>query len=144
MHGEIVAFVQGFPDFLLYTVTAGAMLVMAMMAYIILTPWKELTLVKDQNRAAGLALSGAILGLGLPLAACLATSTSLPSLIIWGFVALLIQLLVYRITDLLLGDLPARIREDQIGPALVLVSAKLTSSVLLSAGLWDPNFHTLT
>ncbi|MEM0986422.1 MAG: DUF350 domain-containing protein [Pseudomonadota bacterium] len=143
MQGEIEAFVEGFPGFLLFSFVAGLMLVLAITVYIKLTPWRELALVKDQNGAAGLALAGAIVGLAIPISACLATSVSLFGLVIWGIVALILQLLAYRITDLLLRDLPQRIEEDQAGPAIVLIAAKLASALLLAAGLWDPYIHLL-
>jgi len=57
MRGEIQAFVQGFPDFLIATSIAAVMLIIATAIYIMLTPWKELALVRDQNGAAGLALA---------------------------------------------------------------------------------------
>lgn len=134
----IDAFVEAFPRFLLWTSAAGGMLVVACTIYVLLTPWKEFALVKNGNTSAGLALGGAIVGLGIPIASNLASSTSLLELAIWGFVSLLIQLLVYRAVDLLLSDLPRRIEEDQIGAAIVLVAAKLASAFILSAGLWDP------
>ncbi|MEM7766706.1 MAG: DUF350 domain-containing protein [Pseudomonadota bacterium] len=143
MDAEIQTFIQGFPDFLLFTGVAAVMLVIAIAIYVKLTPWRELALVKDQNGAAGLALAGAIVGLAIPISACLATSVSLFGLIIWGVVALILQLLAYRITDLLLRDLPRRIEEDQAGPAIVLIGAKLASAMLLAAGLWDPYIHLL-
>ncbi len=143
MQAEVQAFVRGFPDFLIYTGTAGLLLVLAIAVYIKLTPWRELALVRDQNGAAGLALAGAIVGLAIPIAACLASSVSLPGLVLWGVVALLLQLVAYRLTDMLLSDLPARIRADQAGPAIVLVGAKLGSAALLAAGLWDPMLRSI-
>ncbi|NBC34371.1 MAG: DUF350 domain-containing protein [Alphaproteobacteria bacterium] len=143
MQAEVQAFISGFPSFLIYTGTAAAMLIVAIAIYIKLTPWRELALVKDQNGAAGLALAGAIVGLAIPIAACLASSISLVGLVLWGVVALLLQLVAYRITDMLLSDLPRRIREDQAGPAIVLVGAKIGSAVLLSAGVWDPLLRAL-
>ena len=143
MDAEIQAFAQGFPDFLAHTAVAAVMLIIGIAVYIKLTPWRELALVKDQNGAAGLALAGAIVGLAIPISACLATSISLFGLIIWGVVALLLQLLAYRVTDALLRDLPRRIEEDQAGPAIVLIAAKLASAMLLAAGLWDPYIHML-
>lgn len=142
MNSELQAFVTGFPAFISFTGVAALMLIVAVAVYIKLTPWRELALVKDQNGAAGLALSGAIVGLAIPIAACLASSVSLIGLIIWGIVALLLQLLAYRVTDMLLRDLPKRIEQDQAGPAIVLIGAKLGSAMLLAAGLWDPNVHT--
>lgn len=141
MRSELQAFVTGFPDFLLYTAVAAVLLILAIAAYIKLTPWRELALVKNQNGAAGLALAGAIVGLAIPISACLASSISLTGLVIWGVVALLLQLIAYRLTDMLLRDLPRRIEQDQAGPAIVLVGAKLASASLLAAGLWDPNQH---
>ncbi|MEO0466023.1 MAG: DUF350 domain-containing protein [Pseudomonadota bacterium] len=140
---ELAAFQAGLPDFLLFTGVAGVMLVLAVAIYVKLTPWRELALVKDKNGAAGLALSGAIVGLAIPISACLANSISIFGLVIWGVVSLLLQLLAYRITDLLLRDLPRRIEEDQAGPAIVLIGAKLASAALLAAGLWDPHLHAL-
>lgn len=143
MRAEIAAFRSGLPDFLIYTGLAGLLLIVATAVYIKLTPWRELALVKDQNGAAGLALAGAIVGLAIPISACLAMSFSIWGLLIWGVVALLLQLMAYRITDMLLSDLRRRIEQDQAGPAIVLIGAKLSTSLLLAAGLWDPALHAM-
>ncbi|MBR9836013.1 MAG: DUF350 domain-containing protein, partial [Alphaproteobacteria bacterium] len=109
--------------------------------YVLLTPWKELALVKGGNGAAGLALSGAIVGLAIPLASCLASSLSMLDLLLWGSVALLLQLLTYRAIDMILKDIPTRIQNDEAGAAIVLISAKIAVAMLLAAGLWDPNLQ---
>lgn len=139
MSATLESFRQGFPDFLLMTGTAGVLLVLASTLYILLTPWKELALVRGGNGAAGLALAGAIAGLAIPIASCLASSLTLIDLVLWGTVALLLQLLTYRIIDMLLRDIPKRIHNDEAGAAIVLISAKLAAAMLLAAGLWDPN-----
>ncbi|KCZ88663.1 MULTISPECIES: DUF350 domain-containing protein [Hyphomonas] len=138
MGGEIGAFVEAFPRFLIWTASAGVMLVIASTIYVLLTPWKEFAEVRRGNTAAGLALGGAITGLALPMSSALASSVTLIDFAIWGVVALLLQLIVYRLVDLLLGGLPRRIEEDEAGAAVVLVAAKLASALILAAGLWDP------
>ena len=138
MGGEIGAFVEAFPRFLIWTASAGVMLVIASAIYVLLTPWKEFAEVRRGNTAAGLALGGAITGLALPMSSALASSVTLIDFAIWGVVALLLQLIVYRLVDLLLGGLPRRIEEDEAGAAVVLVAAKLASALILAAGLWDP------
>lgn len=135
----IESFVSSFPNFVIMTLAAGAMLVIATIIYILLTPWKELALVRGGNGAAGLALAGAITGLAIPLASALASSYELFDLMIWGFAALLLQLIAYRVVDLLLSGIPARIENDEAGAAIVLIAAKLATAMLLAAGLWDPN-----
>lgn len=137
------SFQEGFPTFLMYTGTAGLMLILAVFVYILLTPWKELALVRGGNGTAGLALSGAIVGLAIPLASCLASSVSIPDLVLWGLVSLILQLLAFRLTDLLLKDLPKRIQNDEAGAAIVLIGTKLASAMLLAAGLWDPALQRL-
>tara|TARA_R110000744_G_scaffold18614_1_gene49887 strand:- start:2523 stop:2954 length:432 start_codon:yes stop_codon:yes gene_type:complete len=138
MDGEIGAFVEAFPRFLIWTASAGGMLVVASTIYVLLTPWKELALVKGGNASAGLALAGAITGLAIPIASTLASSVSLLDLLIWGVIALLLQLIVYRLVDVLLRDIPQRIEQDQAGAAIVLIAAKISSALILAAGLWDP------
>ena len=138
MGGEMGAFVEAFPRFLIWTASAGVMLVVSSTIYVLLTPWKEFAEVKRGNTAAGLALGGAIAGLALPMSSALASSITLIDFAIWGVVALLLQLIVYRLVDLLLGGKPRRIEQDELGAAAVLVSAKLASALILAAGLWDP------
>lgn len=139
MTATLESFRQGFPDFLLMTGTAGVLLLVASTIYILLTPWKELALVRGGNGAAGLALAGAIAGLAVPIASCLASSLTLLDLLLWGSVALLLQLLTYRIIDMILRDIPQRIQNDEAGAAIVLIAAKVSVAMLLAAGLWDPN-----
>lgn len=139
MTATLESFRQGFPDFLLMTGTAGILLLVASTIYILLTPWKELALVRGGNGAAGLALAGAITGLAIPIASCLASSLTLVDLLLWGTVSLLLQLLTYRIIDMILRDIPSRIQNDEAGAAIVLIAAKLAVALLLAAGLWDPN-----
>ena len=139
MTATLESFRQGFPDFLMMTGTAGLLLLIASTIYILLTPWKELALVRGGNGAAGLALAGAIAGLAIPIASCLASSLTLVDLLLWGSVALLLQLLTYRIIDMILRDIPQRIPNDEAGAAIVLIAAKVSVAMLLAAGLWDPN-----
>ncbi|MEM6534876.1 MAG: DUF350 domain-containing protein [Pseudomonadota bacterium] len=141
MTATLNSFQQGFPVFLLWTGTAGLLLLVASSIYVLLTPWKELALVKNGNGAAGLALAGAVVGLAIPIASCLASSTTLLDLLLWGSVALLLQLLTYRLIDMILRDVPDRIQNDEAGAAIVLVASKISVAMLLAAGLWDPELQ---
>jgi len=143
MTATLESFQQGFPIFLLWTGTAGLLLLVSSAIYVLLTPWKELALVNDGNGAAGLALAGAIVGLAIPIASCLASSTSLLDLLLWGIVALLLQLLTYRLIDMILRDIPKRIQNDEAGAAIVLIAAKISVAMLLAAGLWDPELQRI-
>ncbi|MEO0981556.1 MAG: DUF350 domain-containing protein [Pseudomonadota bacterium] len=139
MQSVVEGFVAGFPDFLISTAAAGLLLLAASVIYILLTPWKELALVRGGNGAAGIALSGAIIGLAVPITSALASSHNVLDLVIWGTVALLLQLIAYRIVDMILRDIPKRIEQDDPSAAIVLATAKISCAMLLAAGLWDPS-----
>jgi len=143
MEAAIQAFVAGFPNFLIYTGTAGGLLLFASILYVILTPQRELALLRAGNASAGLALAGVIIGLAIPLASALASSLSIYDLLIWGVVALLIQILAFRFVDLILRDLPRRIENDEAGAAILLIAVKIASALIISAALWDPNLGRL-
>ena len=99
---------------------------------------KEMELLRNGNASAGLGLAGVIIGLTIPIASALATSLSLFDLLIWGVVALLIQLLSFRVVDLFLKDLPKRIENDEAGAAILLIAVKISSAMIVGAALWVP------
>jgi len=140
---EISAFDAAFPRFLMSTGAAGLMLLAASTVYVLLTPWKELARGRAGNTAAGVALAGAIGGLAIPIASTLASSMTVEGLLIWGAIALLMQLIAYRLVDLLLRDIPGRLAKDEMGAAILLAGTKLSVAAILAAGLWDPVLQRL-
>lgn len=138
MEAAIQSFVHGFDNFLISTLAAGLLLVLSCVVYVILTPMKEMELLRNGNASAGLGLAGVIIGLTIPIASALATSLSLFDLLIWGVVALLIQLLSFRVVDLFLKDLPKRIENDEAGAAILLIAVKISSAMIVGAALWVP------
>lgn len=138
MEAAIQSFVHGFDNFFISTLAAGLLLVISCVVYVILTPMKELELLRNGNASAGLGLAGVIIGLTIPIASALATSLSIWDLLIWGVVALLIQLLSFRVVDLILKDLPRRIENDEAGAAIVLIAVKISSAMIVGAALWVP------
>ena len=73
--------------------------------------------------------------MAIPLAVCMATSVSVWDIIIWGIVALIIQILAYRIADALLNDLPARIENGEIGAAILVLGMKLSIAFINAAAI---------
>ena len=105
------------------------------MIYALLTPWKEIALIREGNAAASVAFAGVLVGLAIPLAVSLSVSTSVRDILIWGVATVVLQLLAFRIVDLLLTGLPQRIREGEVSAAVLLVGAKLATAVILAAAL---------
>ena len=132
---EVQAFASGFPVMVMHLVVTLLLLAAGATVYALMTPWKEVALIRDGNPAAALAFAGVLLGLAIPLAISLSVSTSVRDIAIWGVATLVRQLLAFRVVDLLRTGLPQRIKDGQMSAAIVLVGAKLATAVVLSAAL---------
>ena len=130
---EIQAFAAGFPVFLAHAGVTVIILFAAAALYVLLTPHKEITLIREGNTAAALSLSGVLLGLAIPLSASLKASTNVIEIGLWGAVTVVVQLLIFRLVDMILRGLPKRIQEGEISAAALLVGAKLATAIVIAA-----------
>jgi putative membrane protein len=132
---ELQAWAAGFPVSLLHAAVMLLVLAAGAAIYALITPHKEIQLIRQGNAAAAVAFGGMLIGLAGPLAVCLLRSSSLPELILWGVTALAVQLAVFRLLDMLLQGLPQRIVEGDLPAAAVLVCAKLAAAMILAAAV---------
>ena len=130
---EIQAFAAGFPVFLAHAGVTVVILFAAAALYVLLTPHKEITLIRQGNTAAALSLGGVLVGLAIPLAASLRASTNVIEIGLWGAVTVVVQLLVFRLVDMLLRGLPKRIQEGEMSAAALLVGAKIATALIIAA-----------
>lgn len=136
---EVQSFISGFDDFLIQLGAALGMFAVALIIYVLLTPHKELKLIQEGNASAALAFGGIVLGLAIPLGACLAHSFGLIDLVIWGVMTLLLQLIAFRFVDFILHGLPRRIAEGDVAAALVVVSFKIGIGLIVAGAVSDPS-----
>lgn len=132
---EILAFATGFPITLLHFAVTTLILFLGAALYVLLTPHREIALIRDGNAAAAVSLGGVLVGLALPLAVSLNASTSLIDIAIWGVSTVVVQLLVFRLVDLMLRGLPQRIQDGEVAAAALLVGAKLATAITLAAAV---------
>jgi putative membrane protein len=130
---EIQAFAAGFPVFLAHAGVTVIILFAAAALYILLTPHKEITLIREGNTAAAVSLAGVLLGLAIPLSASLKASTNVIEIGLWGAVTVVVQLLIFRLVDMILRGLPKRIQEGEVSAAALLVGAKLATAIVIAA-----------
>jgi putative membrane protein len=133
------SFVAGFPDFIIQLAVALGLFVASIIIYVIMTPHKEMALIRAGNPSAALAFAGVVVGLAIPLGSCLAYAFSLFDLLIWGIVTLLLQLLAFRFADIFLRGLPRRIAEGDVAAAVFLMSVKIGLALIISGAIADPN-----
>ena len=131
----INALVTGLPFLISHLFITLCLLFIGITSYIFLTPIKELKLIKDGNLSASISFSGALLGIGIPLASSLSVSNSILEIIIWGLTAIVLQLLCFKVTDTFLKDLSKRIEDNQLATSILLFSIKISVSLINSAAI---------
>lgn len=123
----------GLPILAAQFLTTFALLGIGVAAYFAITPFDERRLVQDGNVAAAVLMGGTVLALSIPLAATLASSASQVDILIWGLVALVIQLLTFFIVSTFIRGLKAHIEGGNVAMAIAVVSIQLAVA-LLNAG----------
>lgn len=124
---------QGLPVLVAQFAVTLALLGIGIACYMLLTPFDERRLVREGNVAAGIVLAGTLVALAMPLAATLATSVVVLDIVIWGLVALVIQLLTFFAATLFIRGLRDMIEAGNVAAALVLIGIQIAVA-LLNAG----------
>ena len=88
------------PWFLTHMATAVVLTLSYVVIYMWVTPHPEIKLIKENNMAASLAFSGSLIGFCIPFASAIINSVSLVDVIVWGVVALLVQILIFYLACL--------------------------------------------
>jgi putative membrane protein len=135
MDAAIQSFLAGIPFLLSHFGVTILMLLIGVFAYMWITSHDERTLIREGNTAAAVSLAGAILGLAIPLAFCMANSVNVYDIVIWGILTLVIQLATFKIIDIWLRDLSKRIEDGEVGTAILLVSVKLAVASINAAAI---------
>lgn len=115
----------GLPAFTVYFCTAIVAVVMYLFVYTHITPHNELELIRNNNPAAAIALGLSLLGFSLPLISAIAHSANVWDCMIWSVVALIVQVIVFFIVRIPVPNLPQRIADGELAPAIWLCLASL-------------------
>lgn len=131
----LTALGTGLPVLLVQLAVTLALLVAGVAVYTRITPFDERRLVAEGNAAGGLTLAGSIVALAIPLAATLATSTFVLDILLWGVVALILQLVAFAVATLLIRDLRGQIESGNVASATALVGVQLGVAVINAAAM---------
>jgi putative membrane protein len=126
---------SGLPVLLLQFVICIVMLVLGVAVYTKVTPFHERELLQEGNIAAATVLSGAVVALAIPLAALLATTRAVLDIVVWGIVAILLQLVTVVIVSHLLRRMRLSIDDGNVAAALPIMAAQLAIALLNAAGM---------
>jgi putative membrane protein len=126
-------FLATLPNFLAYLGTAIVLLVAFVAIYLYVTPYDEINLIRANNTAAAISLSGAVLGFAMPIANVIAHSDTLYDLAVWSVVAGLVQLAAWGVARVALPTLKEHIAANKVAPAVFVAALSLTMGLLNAA-----------
>lgn len=134
---DFAELLQGLPGFLLYLGVGFGLLVIFVLVYTWVTPLDELRLIRTGNAAACLSLGGAVIGFLLPLAIVMAHHAKIANVVLWGAVALIVQLLAFFIARALFPGLPKSINDGKVSGGAFAGLVALAVGILNAAAQTD-------
>ena len=120
-------------DFLVYLLVSLAYLGVFIALYIRVTPYREIELIRAGNMAAAFSLSGAILGFIVPLSAAVKYSVNIVDMVIWGLIALVVQILAFVVLKLLVPSVSQDIEAGNSAQGFFLGVTSLAAGLLNAA-----------
>ncbi len=135
MNVEFGPFFANLSEFLLFFVAAAVLTLIFVLVYTRVTRHNELALIKENSTAAALAFSGSLIGFALPLASTMINSVTVVEMVLWGVVALIVQVLVYLVIRLPMPRISERIEADEKAAGIWLGSCSLAAGILNAAAM---------
>ena len=128
-------FLTNLSEFLLFFVVAAVLTVIFVLVYTRITRHNEIALIKEGSTSAALAFSGSLIGFALPLASTMIGSFTVLELVLWGLVALVVQILVYFLIRLPMPRISARIESDEVAAGIWLGACSIVAGILNAASM---------
>jgi putative membrane protein len=124
---------SGLDEFLVFFGLSVAFVAIFLVLYVKITPYHELKLIREGNTAAAASLSGALLGFTLPLASAIIHSVHPWDMMIWGVIALVVQLLVFVLVRFTLVNVTRRIPQGEVASGVLLGAVSVCAGILNAA-----------
>lgn len=135
MSDQFSTFFASLSEFLIFFVTAAVLTILFIVIYSRVTKHNEFALIKKNSMAAAVAFSGSLIGFALPLASTMINSVTIFDMVLWGAVALIVQVLVYLLIRLPMPRLSERIEADEVAAGLWLGACSMVAGILNAASM---------
>lgn len=119
--------------FVLYMLGAAIFLGLFQFIYTRMTPHKEFVLIRENNVAAAVALSGSVIGFAIPASNVIAYSVSLLDFVVWALIAGIVQLLGFLVTSLVIKNVSARIQNGELATGIYAAAVAISVGMLNAA-----------
>ncbi len=131
-HQVTLSFV-GLPAFLSYFALAVVLLLVFALIYTRLTTHDEFALIRQGKAAAAVALGGSLIAFVLPLCSAIIHSVSLLDFLIWGGIAILIQIVTFFGVRVFVPNLSERITANDMAAGLFVALASVAVGAVNAA-----------
>ena len=135
MSGQISGFFASLSEFLIFFFIAAGLTLLFVVIYTRVTKHNELALIKENSTAATIAFSGSLIGFALPLASTMISSDTVIELLLWGVVALIVQVLVYLLIRLPMPRISERIEANEVAAGIWLGTCSMVAGILNAASM---------
>ena len=129
------AVVASLQSFFVYFGTALGLVALYFVIYTVATAHNEFALIRQNVVSAALALGLSLIGFALPLSSSITRAQSVLDCLVWGLVAIAVQVLVYWLVRLAVPRLSERIAAGELSAALFLGAASLAAGVINAASM---------
>ena len=133
MEEKLMASLTGLGAFASYFGAAVVLLILFALVYAKVTPYREINLIANGNVAAASSYSGAILGFTIPLASAVSHSVGLLDMILWGIVALVVQLAAFGVIRMIFPSIVQDIPNNQVSKGVFLGVISLAIGIINAA-----------
>lgn len=132
-----MTFLDLFLSTLSYIGLAIVLLFIGIVLFEVTTKNKEMQLIKNGNKAAVYAFGGRILGLAIVLYSSIANSVNVFDMVIWGSVAIIMQIVIFYLAELLTPkfNITKAIDEDNQAVGLFLLFLSISIGLIIAASL---------
>ena len=132
---QLSTYLTDLTDFLAFFVVSLLLMIVFVAVYTSITRHSEIKLIKENSVAAAVAFSGSMIGFALPLASAMINSRTILEMIIWGVVALIVQIVVYLLVRLPMPRVSERIENNEIAAGIWLGASSLIAGILNAASM---------
>ena len=132
-HHALLGYLTGLPLFAAYLGVGLLLLGAFVFIYVRVTPYKEISLIRNGNAAAAASLGGAIIGFVLPVASSIENSVSLLDMLLWALISLVVQLLAFVIARAMVPAISKNVEQGQLASGIFLGAIAIALGLLNAA-----------
>lgn len=125
----------GLPAFLVYLAVGVLLIVAYILVYTRITHHDEFDCIRKDVPGAAVALGLSVIGFALPVSSAMGHAANVVDCLIWGVIALAVQVGVYFLARIPVPNLSQRITDGELAPAIWLGLASVTGGLISASAM---------